>query len=141
MGQPSPTDPVAAFTQVLSEVIDVVGEVKQAHRKVPSDHDFHAQLDNLFADLGDWARALMEEDVELGSSPLEAMSSVAGRQPPNLWPRGATDDEIRSALLDHLGRLDDHLSAALAAQDDVSAKELLAQIHRQLSAHVEALRA
>ena len=45
---------------------------------------------------------------------MAAMPSVAGRTPPNLWPRAATDDEVRGLIDSHLDRLEQHVSAALA---------------------------
>lgn len=46
---PAPDDPMTALNQVLSEVIALVAEVKQAHRKVPETHALHAELDQLFS--------------------------------------------------------------------------------------------
>ncbi len=51
-------DPIVALNQVLSEVIDVVLDVRQAHRRVPGTHALHAVLDQLFGDLKAWARLL-----------------------------------------------------------------------------------
>ncbi len=53
-------DPIVALNQVLSEVIDVVLDVRQAHRRVPGTHALHAVLDQLFGDLKAWARLLKE---------------------------------------------------------------------------------
>jgi DNA-binding ferritin-like protein len=136
---PSGDDAIAALNQVLSEVIDFVQEVKQAHRKIPENHQLHAQLDRLFEDLRSWARLLVEEDEQLGVSPLASMPSVAGRTPPNLWPRTATDEEVRLAVLDHLDRLAGHVSAALAKQYDAGSQTVLAEIQQQAMGHVQAL--
>src|SRR6476469_7856054 len=95
---PPPHDPNAALNQVLSEVIDVVQDVKQAHRKVPETHALHALLDQLFGDLGVWARLLMDRDEALGVSAMESMPTVAGRKPPNLWPGAATDEQVRQII-------------------------------------------
>ena len=92
----TPHDPTAALNQVLSEVIDVVQDVKQAHRKVPGTHALHAVLDQLSGDLRTWAQLLVEQDDALGVSPLASMPTVAGRKPPNLWQGPASDEEAVS---------------------------------------------
>jgi DNA-binding ferritin-like protein len=132
---PPPDDPALALNEVLSEVIDVVQDVKQAHRKVPETHALHAELDQLFEDLGAWARLLIEQDEALGVSPLDRMPSVAGRTPPNLWPGAASDEEVRRLINEHLDRLEQHVAAALVAQDDERSREALADVERGLLVH------
>ena len=114
---------MTALNQVLSEVIDLVAEVKQAHRKVPETHALHAELDQLSNDLAAWARLLFERDRALGISPLASMPSVAGRAPPNLWPGPATDDEVCHLIDEHLDRLGRHAAAASDVQDDEQAAQ------------------
>jgi hypothetical protein len=139
MSPTSPHDPVAALTEVLSEVIDTVQAVKEAHRRVPETLALHAELDQLFEDVRTWAQMLMVEDEALGASPLATMPSVAGRRPPNLWPGAPTDEEVRGTVDGHLDRLGQHVTAALAEQDDDRAREALAQVERGLLAHRRAL--
>ena len=136
---PPPHDPNAALNQVLSEVIDVVQDVKQAHRKVPGTHALHAELDQLFRDLGAWAQLLVARDEALGVSPLASMTSVAGRKPTNLWPGAASDDEVRRIVGEHLDRLEQHVAAALADQEDDGSRAALADVERGLLAHRRAL--
>jgi DNA-binding ferritin-like protein len=138
---PAPDDPMTALNEVLSEVIDIVQEVKQAHRKVPDTHALHAALDQLFDDLRSWAELLMEEDEARGISALGAMPSVAGRTPPNLWPGAATDDEVRSLIDAHLDRLGQHAAAARVAQDDEQARTALSTVERAVGAYRETLSA
>jgi DNA-binding ferritin-like protein len=134
-----PDDPTAALNQVLNDVIDVVLDVKQAHRKVPETHALHAELDQLFDDLRAWARLLVEQDEALGVSPLSSMPSVAGRRPPNLWPGTTSDEEVRQVVSEHLDRLGQHVAAALAEQQDDGSREALADVERGLTAHRRAL--
>ena len=138
---PAPDDPMTALNAVLSEVIDVVQDVKQADRKVPETHVLHAALDELFDDLGAWARVLMEQDEARGIDALDAMPSVAGRTPPNLWPGAATDDEVRRLIDAHLDRLGQHAAAALAIQDDEQGRSALSTVERGVRAHRETLNA
>lgn len=126
---------------MLSEVIDVVQEVKQAHRKVPETHALHATLDQLFDDLRAWAGVLIEQDEARGISALETMPSVAGRTPPNLWPGSATDEEVRSLIDAHLDRLGQQVAAALVAQDDEQARTALSTVDRAVRAYREKLSA
>jgi DNA-binding ferritin-like protein len=137
---PAPDDATAALNEVLSEVIDIVQQVKQAHRKVPETHALHAELDRLFDDLRAWARMLIQRDEALGISALASMPSVAGRTPSNLWPGAATDDEVRLLIDAHLDRLGRHAAAALAAQDDEQARTALTRVERDVRAHRERLR-
>lgn len=137
---PLPDDPATALNEVLSEVIDLVQDVKQAHRKVRETHALHAALDQLSVDLRTWAQLLIEQDEALGLSPLDRMPSVAGRKPPNLWPGAATDEEVRRLIDEHLDRLGQHVTAALAAQVDERSRAALAHVERGLLVHRNKLR-
>jgi DNA-binding ferritin-like protein len=137
---PTSDDPATALTEVLSEVIDLVQDVKQAHRKVPESHALHAELDQLFTDLRTWAALLFEQDEALGVAPLASMPSVAGRTPPNLWPGEPTDDEVRALIDNHLERLVEHVTAAIAAQADGPTRAALAEVEQGVSSHRAALR-
>jgi DNA-binding ferritin-like protein len=134
-----PHDPAAALNQVLSEVIDVVLDVRQAHRRVPGTHALHAVLDQLFGDLKAWAGLLMDQDVALGVSPLASMPSAAGRKPPSRWTGAASDEEVRQVVAGHLDRLGQHVAAALAEQEDDGARSALAEVQRGLLANKRAL--
>ena len=136
---PASENPAGALNEVLSEVIDLVQDVKQAHRKVAESHALHAELDQLFIDLRVWAGLLFEQDEALGISPLASKPSVAGRTPPNLWPREATDEEVCTLIDEHLARLSDHVIAAMAGQDDGPTRDALAGVEDGLSTHRAAL--
>jgi hypothetical protein len=139
MTNSDPHDPIAALNQVLSEVIDMVLDVKQANRKVPKSHPLYTKLDLLFEDLRTWAAELLDEDRELGVSPLASMPSVAGRVPPNLWPGTASDEEVEQVVVEHLDRLAEHVAVAIAEQDDEKARSLLVDVERGVRGHRQAL--
>jgi DNA-binding ferritin-like protein len=130
---PPPEDPIAALNGVLSDVIDTVQDVKQAHRKVPETHALHAALDRLFDDLRMWAGWLMDRDEALGVSPLAFMPSVAGRTAPNPWPGAASDEDVRRFVGEQLDRLAQHVGAALADQADDGSQAILADMQRGLT--------
>jgi DNA-binding ferritin-like protein len=134
----SPT-PVAALNRVLSEVIDVVQDVKQAQWRVSGAHDLHAVLGDLFDDLKNWALLLMEEDVALGGSPLTSMPSVAGRKPLNLWTGIANEEDVRRIVGEHLDQLGQHVRALLADLDDENVRTTLVGVEQGLLAHRQAL--
>jgi thioesterase domain-containing protein len=124
---------------VLSEVIDTILDVRQAFRRVPESQALHAELDLLFADLRTWGRLLADQDQALGVSPLESMPSAAGRTPPNPWHGAVSDEEVRRIVGEHLDRLGQHLSAALAEQHDDKVRAALTEVERGILAHRRAL--
>ena len=127
---------LGVVNDVLSEVIDLVAELKQARRKVSAADALHRELDALFADLLRWARELIEEDEAEGVSPLDRMASVAGRAPANLWSGTPSDDDVRSVVGHHLERLGAHVAAA-GGQSGFA--PVLAEMRSGLDAHLEAL--
>ena len=132
-------DPAAALNQVLSEVIDAILDVRQAHRRVPETHALHALLDRLFAELGTWARLLADQDQALGLSPLASMTGASGRTPPSPWHGAASDEEVRRIVGEHLDRLGQHLGAALAEQQDEKVRAALTEVERGILAYRRAL--
>jgi DNA-binding ferritin-like protein len=140
VSQPGRDDPAAALNQVLSEVIDGVLDVRQAHRRVPETHALHAVLDQLFDDLRTWAGLLADQDQALGVSPLASMPTGAGRTPPHSWHGAASDEEVRRIVGEDLDRLAEHLAAALAEQQDDQVRAALAEVERGLLVDMRALR-
>jgi DNA-binding ferritin-like protein len=136
---PRRDDPAAALNQVLSEVIDVVLDVKQAHRRVPETHPLHAVLDQLFDDLRTWARLLADQEQALGVSPLASMPTTAGRKPSYPWHGAASDEEVRRIVSQHLDRLGQHLAAALAEQQQDKVRVALGEVERGLLVDKRAL--
>jgi hypothetical protein len=140
MTSASPHDPMVALNEVLSEVIDMVMALRQAHRKVPETHELHAELDQLFNDGRKWAELLVAADTGRGVSALDYMPSVAGRQRPDLWHGPVRDEQVRRVVAEQLDRLAEHLRAVLSEEDDEQVRELLDRIGVELQSHVEALR-
>ena len=136
-----PPDPLGSLNEVLSEVIDLVQDVKQAHRKVPGADVLHPELDRLFDDLRGWAGLLMEQDAAHGVSPLAAVTTVAGRPLANLWSGTPTDDEVRATLVEHLSRLRQHTARARDALVGDPSGSVLADIAAGIDRHVQLLRA
>ena len=136
----SEPDPVDALNQALNEVLDVVQDVKQAHRKVSEPGPLHAELDRLFRDLADWAQLLVAQDEALGVSPLSKVPSAAGRVPANLWAGVPSDDEVRREVAGHLERLGERLATALAQAPDERSRAALASVQAGLASHLQALR-
>ncbi len=139
MSTPGRDDTAAALNQVLSEVIDGVLDVKQAHRRVPEAHALHAELDQLFDDLKAWARLLADQDQALGVLPLASMPTSAGRTPPHSWHGVATDEEVRRIVGEDLDRLGQYLAAALSDRPDDQVRATLAEVERGVLAHRRAL--
>jgi DNA-binding ferritin-like protein len=132
-------DPTAALNQVLSDVIDAILDVRQAHRRVPETHALHALLDRLFDDMRTWARLLADQDQALGVSPLASMTGASGRTPPSPWHGAASDEEVRRIVGGHLDRLGQHLGAALAEQQDDKVRAALTEVERGILAYRRAL--
>jgi DNA-binding ferritin-like protein len=131
--------PAAALNQVLSEVIDAILDVRQAHRRVPETQGLHAELDHLLADLRTWARLLADQDQALGVSPLASMPTAASRTPRNPWHGAASNQQVRRIVGEHLDRLGHQLSAALAEQHDDQTRAALTEVEQGILAHKRAL--
>jgi hypothetical protein len=140
MTSASPHDPMVALNEVLSEVIDMVMGLRQAHRKVPETHELHAELDQLFSDARRWAELLVAADTARGVSALDYMPSVQGRQRPDLWHGPVRDEEVRRVVAQQLDQLAGHLGVALSEQKDDHVRELLDRINGELQPHLDALR-
>jgi hypothetical protein len=134
-------DPLAAANAVLSEIIDLIRDVKQARWKSSAPGALHVELDALYDDAKDWARLLIENDEQRGVSPLESMPSGSTRTPPNLWPGEPTDDEVRDVLDQHLDRLGRHVETARSEQQDEQLRGALGDVERGVVAHRHALTA
>jgi DNA-binding ferritin-like protein len=132
-------DPAAALNQVLSDVIDAILDVRQAHRRVPETHALHALLDRLFADMRTWAWLLADQDQALGVSPLASMTGASVRTPPSSWHGAASDEEVRRIVGEHLDRLGQHLGAALAEQQDDKVRAALTEVERGILAYRRSL--
>lgn len=133
-------DFLSRLNLVLSEVIDVVQDVKQARRKVSEPRVLYAELDRLFKDLGSWARTLAEEDEARGVSPLEWMPSVAGRMPRVLWTDTPTDGEVRQTLSEDLTRLAGEIEEALGEEPEEATLAALAPVRAGVIGHLAVLR-
>jgi len=133
----SESDAIAALNQILSEVMDVVQEVKQARWKVFPTQSLHAELNDLYDDVRAWARRLILQDESLGVSPLTRIPSSEVRARPSLG--SMTDDAVRQLLDDHLARLDKHVAVALAKQEDPGSRAVLHEIDAGLVAHRKTL--
>lgn len=131
---------MVALNGVLSEVIDMVMALRQAHRRVPETHELHAELDQLFSDARRWAELLMAADTARGVSALDYMPSVAGRQRPDLWHGPVRDEDVRRVVAEQLDRLTEHLRMAMSEQDDDHVRELLDRVNSELQSHLAALR-
>ena len=139
MTSASPHDPMVGLNQVLSEVIDMVMALRQAHRKVPETHELHAELDDLFRDARTWAELLVEADTARGVSALDYIPTPAGRQRPNLGHGSVSDEEVRQLVTEKLHRLAEHLRTAMSEQDDDRVRELLGRIDAELQSHLDAI--
>jgi DNA-binding ferritin-like protein len=139
VSHPRRDDPVGALNQVLSEVIDAVLDVRQAHRRVPETHPLHVVLDQLLDDLRTWARLLADQDQALGVSPLASVATPAGRAPPHPWHGAASDEDVRRVVGEDLDRLGQHLAVALAEQGDDRVRAALAEVERGLLIYRRAL--
>jgi hypothetical protein len=137
----APDDAIVALNGVLSELIDLLQELKQALREVPEHDALRSELDSLTTDTRSWAAKLMDEDIALGVSALSYMPSAAGRKPPNLWPGQATEEEVRHVLSQQLDQLAGHVEAAVARQSDEEPRAVLEDLATQVQRHVTALEA
>jgi DNA-binding ferritin-like protein len=136
---PRPDDRAAALNQVLSEVIDAILDVRQAHRRVPETQALHEFLDRLDVDLKTWARLLADQDQALGVSPLASMPTAASRTPPNPWHGTASNAEVSRIVSEHLERLALYLSAALTEQRDDMVRAALTEVDEGIQAYRRAL--
>jgi DNA-binding ferritin-like protein len=138
------TEPTApAREAVLSELVDLAMQVKQAHWKVPQS-PLHEELDALMVACRQWLGELMDRLASLGESPLGPVTTVAGRRMPPMFPAGpVAEGDVLSFFLEHLAgaaaRTGEHLERVRGTDPD--AEKLLAEILDGLAAHQARVRA
>jgi hypothetical protein len=136
---PEQGDPLTAFNEMLSEVIDTIFEAKQALRRVSSSSELHDVFSHLFDDLVRWKTLLSDRDQALGVSALSFISSAAGRRPPNLWPGNPTFEEVCTLVDEHLFRLANELPVVLSRQVDEGSRNDLAEVLRGINVQRDVL--
>lgn len=141
-----PTSPdaegaVAVVTELkamLGDVLDVVLEAKQASRSVPEHEQLHGRLDALFAGAQGWVGQLGARTGELGGSPHEGGTTVAGREPGTLFPGGDPDRaEVARVLVEHLEPVVAHarLHQSRMGEVDTASAQLLGEVADGLAAY------
>ena len=129
------TASVRELAGMLDELLDVLGEVKQARWRLGPDSPLHDELDRLFEDITGAAQRIADRDRQLGGS-LLAVRTTAGRQPPNLMAGAAEDTALTAAVAADLGRLAEAARGhAAAAGDDATTRDLLEETAALLAAH------
>ena len=126
---------VRELAAMLDELLDVLGEVKQARWQLGPDSPLHDELDRLFADLTGAAQRIADRDRQLGGS-LLAVRTTAGRQPPNLMAGTAEPTALTAAVAADLARLAEAARHhAAAAADDPATQDLLEDTAAILADH------
>jgi hypothetical protein len=136
---PDPTQPVAGINRVLSEIVDVILEVKVALWRSKRTRGLHAELDQLLCDLTSWTTSLGDRDLLLGVSPLSFMTSVAGRERPTLRRGDPTESEVCSLVGGLLRDMNNHVAAVAEEQTDDPSRRILADVHLRLERHQQLL--
>jgi hypothetical protein len=139
LSEPDPAQPVAGLNRVLSEIVDVILEVKVALWRSKRTRGLHTELDGLLCDLTGWTTSLGYRDLLLGVSPLSFMTSVAGRERPTPWRGDPTESEVCSLVCDLLGDMNNLVAAVAGEQTDDPSRRILADVHLRLESHQQIL--
>lgn len=128
---------------MLNDLIDGVLALKQAGRHVAATSPVHQQVDDLRDRLIIWAPRVVERIGELGASPFDGASSVAGHGVPNLFPSDVDDSVMARTLADLLEPVVTHAAehADRLEADDPPSAMLLRAVADDLHSALTQLRA
>lgn len=127
------------INQVLDEAIGLATEVYQARRRLAGAAGPSAEAGQLAGDLARWMALIVDVDAAAGRSPLETVTTPAGRarQP---WPASTDIAEVLRRLTADLDKLGHLVAAARKSEHSGPSQAVLDDMLEGIQHHLGILR-